>query len=339
MLAAPEGRARAVAASADGEKLAGATDEQLWSWDLAAGAVRALASPGGALRALAYAPDGAGIAAATEDGRVVLYAGGGTTPAGLGRLEGGVVALAFDARSRLVAAGGRGGVRVLDVTAPAARAERLSDAEPTAAVAFAPGGGTLAAAGRSVRLWDVERWRATPLFGGAGPFTALAWSADGKRLAAGSADGVTVWTVATGMAMRLPGPGAAPVSLVFADDGATIVGTAADRTVRAWETDRVATPHILGGLGGAPTALAVSPDGRTVAVTSTDGSVRLWDVGSERGRSLPGHPGGAFAAAFVEGGGALATLGADGALRLWPDRVPHDREALRAWLARVVPPE
>jgi WD40 repeat protein len=338
VLAAPEGRARALVASADGARLAGATDDALWSWQLAAGVVQALTPPGGgAIRGLAHAPDGATLAAAGEDGRVVLYAGGGTTPSPLLVLDGGVAALGFDARSRTLAAGGRGGLRVVDVTAAAGSAPRVSDAEPVVALAFAPIGGALASAGQAVRLWDLDRRRAVALGGAVGPFTALAWSADGRRLAAGSADGVAVWTVASGAVERLPGPGAAPTALAFA--GAAIVGTAADRSVRVWVPGRVAPPRVLAGLAGAPAGLVISPDGRSAAVASSEGGVRLWDVASGRGRSLPGHAGGSFALAFVDGGAALVSLGADGALRVWPDRLPHDREGLRAWLARVVPPE
>jgi hypothetical protein len=35
----------------------------------------------------------------------------------------------------------------------------------------------------------------------------------------------------------------------------------------------------------------------------------------------------------VAGGGTLATAGADGAVRLWPDDLPEDRGALRSFLA------
>jgi hypothetical protein len=45
------------------------------------------------------------------------------------------------------------------------------------------------------------------------------------------------------------------------------------------------------------------------------------------------------AVAFVDGGRALAAAGADGTVRVYPDDLPHEPAALRAWLSRMAPKE
>ena len=330
VVAIPRGAARGLAASVDGAQLAGATDGDLWRWDLGQPAARALVATG-PFSAVAMTPDGSGIAAGTEDGRVLLFSAG-TTPAPLGTMDGPVAHVAFDLRGRLCAAAGRGGLRVFDV---AAGRERFADATPVTALAFSPGGSLLATAGEAVRLWDVDRGTFRALAGG--PFSALAFSSDGHRLAGAMADGVLVWTVGTAQLRRLAGPGVPVERLLFAGDE-RLVGVAADRSVRVWELagDEARS---LAGLTGVPSSLAVSPDGRSVAVGSTDGSVRLWDVGSGRGRSLLGHQGAVTGLAFADGGRALASAAADGTLRLWPDELPHERSALRVLLEMRAPKE
>jgi WD40 repeat protein len=318
-VAVPPGRIDALAAV--GARLHGTSGGALWSW---AGDAAATAVSGGLVHLAAAGPR---VAAASEDGRVVVDG------APFAQLDGPLAALALDPRGRLVAAGGARGVRVLG---EGARVE-LADPAPAAALAFAPGGSLLASAGPSLRLMDVERHIVRALPGGGGPFTSVAFSPDGRHLAAGGADGVIVWNLATGQPRRLPGPGVAAPRVAFAGDG-RVVATGADRAVRVWELGG-GEARPLAGLTGAPAVLAVAPGARSVAAGSSDGSVRLWDVGSGRGRSLGGHAGAVTALVFAADGRTLASGGEDGALRLWPDELPHDPDALRALLLLRAPKE
>jgi WD40 repeat protein len=68
----------------------------------------------------------------------------------------------------------------------------------------------------------------------------VAWSADGKRIVSGSADGtVRIWDAQTGQPLGQPlqGHEASVLSVAWSADGKRIVSGSDDRTVRIWEGD------------------------------------------------------------------------------------------------------
>jgi WD40 repeat protein len=134
------------------------------------------------------------------------------------------------------------------------------------------------------------------------PVGALAYSADGKRLASASHDRtVRVWDAATGEERHcFRGHEDAVFSVAWTPDGKTLVSCGRDGTLRVWNRDtskearciRVA-PDVTGQLPAQETALwwwqerennlycvAVAPDGKTIAAACADGFVRLFDLGS-----------------------------------------------------------
>jgi WD40 repeat protein len=168
----------------------------------------------------------------------------------------------------------------------------------------------------------MDRRRARALEGGAGPFAALAFAPDGHHVAAGGPGGVAIWTIASGAGRVL---GDDPVTaLAFTADGKTLVAAGADRALAVWDVASGAVRrHDVGGVA----CLAVR--GQTAATCGPEG-VRLTDLGSGQGRLLAAGP--ARAAVFVDGG--VATAGADGTLRVWPDDLPTTPAALRDVIAR-----
>jgi WD40 repeat protein len=71
-----------------------------------------------------------------------------------------------------------------------------------------------------------------------GPVYSVAFSPDGKTLAAGSADGtVGLWDVATGQQIGDPlaAPGGPVYSVAFSPDGKTLAAGSADGTIRLWD--------------------------------------------------------------------------------------------------------
>jgi hypothetical protein len=206
------------------------------------------------------------------------------------------------------------------------------EGESTTWVAFAPDGARLAV-GQSndaselgaVTLWDwVGRRRLATLDGHRGRVTALTFSSDGTRLAAGGSEGlVTLWDVTTGREparLRAFEPGAGSVvAVAFSPDG-TRLATAGhlEPDVRLWDSSRGEPRGTIPATSPGVQALAFAPSGRILALANMDGTAALWDVATARelgvvraeGRSL-------YSLAFSREGRWLATGGADGAVRRW----------------------
>ena len=109
----------------------------------------------------------------------------------------------------------------------------------------------------------------------------LAFSADGKKLAAAGNHVIRIWDVDSGK-----------------------------------EISPASTRH---GHGGPLTSLSLSPDGKTVATSSDDGTLRCWETGSGKQRlQVAGHGGKAlYACVFSADGKSVWSAGWDNALRLW----------------------
>ncbi|MFF7949665.1 nSTAND1 domain-containing NTPase [Streptomyces griseorubiginosus] len=208
-------------------------------------------------------------------------------------------------------------------------------AGPVNAVAFAPGGGLLASGSSdgTVRLWRTAERRQTAVLTAPGKVRSVAFSPDGRTLAAGvvgAAGGtVRVWDVRTRRVVATLTADTPVRAVAYAPDGRTLASADSDGTITLWRTggahDRVAT---FRGHRDAVNALAYSPDGRTLASGGSDHTVRLWDTVRHRPLAvLAGHSAEVLGVAFAPDGRTLASGGADRVVRLW------DRARLRSTAA------
>jgi WD40 repeat protein len=340
-LAVAEGNVRSVAFSPDGMTLAagylargGPDGVVLWGM-----ARRTRLAPGplamaeGNVTSVAFSPDGMTLAAgydgrggsgASQRGGVVLWdvarrARLATQP--LAVPEGYVTSVAFNPDGTVLVAGyvggvNRGGVVLWDV----ARRARLAP-EPLAAgegyvtsVAFNPNGTTLAAGyggvgglfgGGGVLLWDVARRArllAQPLAVAEGDVESVAYSPDGKTLAAGyfggvAHSGVLQWDVSRQtplLSHPLVVAEGAVWSLAFSSDGTTIAtgyggagGDIGSGGVVLWDVARRArlATQPLEVAEGDVESVTFNPSGKILAAGYGDftadtrrGGVVLWDV-------------------------------------------------------------
>jgi outer membrane protein assembly factor BamB len=158
---------------------------------------------------------------------------------------------------------------------------------------------------------------------------AVAFSSDGKLLAAGYGDGyVRLWDPVAGQGVGFPlpadpGPAAGVSGMAFSLDGKLLATADDDGYVRLWNPatgQAVGAPLLAdhGTVAGGD-AVAFSPDGKLLAA-SGDGTVRLWNpaTGQPVGIPPPADPrDGVVDVAFSPGGKLLASAGADGTVRLW----------------------
>jgi WD40 repeat protein len=113
-------------------------------------------------------------------------------------------------------------------------------------------------------------------------------------------------------------------SLAFSPDGKVLAATTSDGRISLWDvTTRkeqlciAAHPENIDSSFRSSPSIGFAPDGHTLVSVSTDGTIRLWcaRTGKERGR-LQG-PGALNAVAFVPDGKTLFTGGGDASVLAW----------------------
>jgi WD40 repeat protein len=114
----------------------------------------------------------------------------------------------------------------------------------------------------------------------------LAYSADGKWLASGSADAdIELWdTVALQSIQSLTGARAQACGLAFAPDGKLLAAGGRDAII-LWDARSGQEVRRLVGHAGVVFSVDFAPDGRTVVSGGEDGGLKLWNP--QTGQELP----------------------------------------------------
>jgi WD40 repeat protein/tRNA A-37 threonylcarbamoyl transferase component Bud32 len=285
-----------------------------------------LAGHGGAVTHLAFSADGRLLASGS--GPTVMY---------------------FNGRPLTAAAGDRT-VKLWDVAGGRAKATFAADKGAVAAVAFGAGGKLLAAksGAKTIQVWDTATGQEVAFPGYYARITAVAFSPDGRLLAAASArtggpGNIQVWDTASGQEKALLTGHAAPVTyLAFSTDG-RLASASLDGTIKLWDVVAGQETATLQGHTSAVLSLAFSPDGKllasgaeptriqdgkTVSLTATV-VLKLWDIADGKEKAtLTGHTNRVTAVAFSPDSATLASGSWDGTIRLWDVVTGQEKMAL-----------
>src|SRR5262249_59575110 len=129
---------------------------------------------------------------------------------------------------------------------------------------------------------------------------AVAFSADGERLALGGEYSLSIWDVATGKGLTdFAGHGNVVQTLEFSGDGTRLATGANDGAACVWDLNTGRMTHRFRGHRFSVPGLAFSPDGKTLATgegqpeygkDSGESHVRLFDLSTGKCRlQLVGH--------------------------------------------------
>ena len=172
---------------------------------------------------------------------------------------------------------------------------RFTEAAQWTTIDFSPDGEILAAVdyGGPLRVWDLqensEKWsfqlESTAKYGGRG--NPVAFSPDGKTLAAESSDHVVLLDANSGTPGLKFGPHSVLESIAFSPDGQQLATCGRDGTVKLWNVKdgRLARVIRIGPALGQITEVQFAPDGRHLITTNGNGTayiLRLKELGKER---------------------------------------------------------
>ncbi|MCP4697050.1 MAG: NACHT domain-containing protein [Gammaproteobacteria bacterium] len=154
-----------------------------------------------------------------------------------------------------------------------------------------------------------------------GPVLAVAFSPDGRLIAASSEDDtlIRIWESRSGKLLRFLGTHQNCIQcLAFSPDGTRIASGSRDNTIKIWEPRSDKLLHSLEGHQGIICSIAFSPDGTRIASGSDDNTVRIWDPRSGKSlRSLAGHKATIWSVAFSPDGARIASGSDDNTVRIW----------------------
>jgi WD40 repeat protein len=172
-----------------------------------------------------------------------------------------------------------------------------------------------------------------------GVVTAMAYSPDGTKMAAGYSDGmIRLWDLASHRLIGTATWGAAPLALAFTTGGRALQ-VADDVAVGTWNlsnTARITALPLTGAPGG--TAAAFSPGGTTLATGDANGNIRLWNTatGQETGAPMSSDTQPVDAVAFSPDGTLVAAASSDGNVQVWSAATQQEAgSALAAGTAEV----
>ncbi|HEY3447756.1 MAG TPA: protein kinase [Myxococcales bacterium] len=154
---------------------------------------------------------------------------------------------------------------------------------------------------------------------GSESFELVAYSPDGKQVAAADGKVVHLWDRETGKPLRdLEGHTDRVFGVAFSPDGTTLATSGRDRSIILWDVATFTRRMTVQGHKDTVSSVLFSPDGALLASGSWDHLARLWDARTGEPKfALAAHKERVNQLAFSPDGKVLATSSHDGTVRLW----------------------
>jgi roadblock/LC7 domain-containing protein len=222
---------------------------------------------------------------------------GALQPKPFSGLAGSIAAIRFSPDGKILAAGGQDPfVQLWDVTSGQVLKTLKSPAETRdfnlRTIAFSPDGTRVAKDGPPLVVWDVasgkalfEKWVFNSADSGGGA-AAIAFSPDGKILAAGDSLSLQLLDASTGAASKVlvdvkgstqSAATTATRSLVFSPDGQTLASAGPANVVTLWTVSSGQQAATLTGTATQINSVAFSPDGEYLAGGGQD-DITVWEL-------------------------------------------------------------
>jgi WD40 repeat protein len=152
---------------------------------------------------------------------------------------------------------------------------------------------------------------------------AMAYSPDGKTLATGSFQELTLWDVEKGTPkQRITGFADRVVAIAYSNDGKFIAtgggAPTEDGEIRIYDAAGKLVQEIKNGHSDTVFGVAFSPDGKLLATSGADKFVKVFEVPSGKlAKTFEGHTHHVMDVGWTNDGKKLASAGADNIVKVW----------------------